>query len=124
MTAFPTDRVEFRKLRKRAEFLRAGKGKRAGRANLSVQMGDAPDATPGLGLTVTKKAGNSPERNRIKRRLRAAARACGLAFRPQHDYVLVGRRDALTSPFEKIVSDLNSAIARVHAERANGTPKE
>jgi ribonuclease P protein component len=124
MTAATTDRVEFRKLRRRAEFLRAGKGKRAGRPSLTVQLADVAEPTPGLGLTVTKKVGNSPERSRIKRRLRAAARACGAAFRAQHDYVLVGRREALTTPFEKIVSDLNSAIAKVHAERANGTPKE
>ena len=73
---------------------------------------------PGVGLTVTKKTGNSPERNRIRRRLRAALRACADDLKPQHDYVVVGRRDALTLPFSKVVSDLSSAIAKVHAKTA------
>jgi ribonuclease P protein component len=122
MTAAPD--VQFRKLRRRSEFLRAASGKRVGKSSLSLQIVDAISAQPGLGLTVTKKQGNAPERNRIKRRLRAAARACGAAFHPQHDYVLIGRREALAAPFEKIVSDLNSAIAKVHAERANGTARQ
>ena len=114
MTATP-QRSGLRRLSKRAQFLNAAKGQRAGKPGFSLQaIGvDAPEA--GLGLTVTKKTGNSPERNRIKRRLRAAARACGTLFQPQHDYVLVGRRDALTLPFSKVVADLSSAIAKVHA---------
>lgn len=105
-----------RRLRKRAQFLNAAKGLRAGRQAFSLQAiaSAAPDA--GLGLTVTKKTGNSPERNRIKRRLRAAARACGAEFHAQHDYVLVGRREALSLPFSKVVADLSSAIAKVHAK--------
>ncbi|HWA19378.1 MAG TPA: ribonuclease P protein component [Devosia sp.] len=115
----------FRKLGRRAEFLNAARGRRAGRTAFTLQAVDAESPLPGLGLTVTKKIGNAPERNRVKRRLRAAARACGGTFLPQHDYVLVGRREALTLPFEKIVSDLNSAIGKVHAqERAKGTPDQ
>ena len=91
-------------------------GQRAGRTGF-LAAGDRGRrrSSPGIGLTVTKKTGNSPERNRIKRRLRAAARACGADFQPQHDYVLVGRREALTLPFAKVVADLSSAIAKVHA---------
>jgi ribonuclease P protein component len=123
MTAGADSGSGFRKLGKRAEFLHAARGRRVGRTAFTLQAVDAAGALPGLGLTVTKKIGNSPERNRVKRRLRAAARACGNTFLPQHDYVLVGRREALTLPFEKIVSDLNSAIGKVHApERAKGTP--
>ena len=114
MTATP-QRSGLRRLSKRAQFLNAAKGQRAGRTGFSLQAIAVETADPGVGLTVTKKTGNSPERNRIKRRLRAAARACGTLFQPQHDYVLVGRRDALTLPFSKVVSDLSSAIAKVHA---------
>jgi ribonuclease P protein component len=114
MTAGPQQN-RLRRLRKRAQFLNAAKGRRAGRNAFSLQAVAAADAAPGLGLTVTKKVGNSPERNRIRRRLRAAARACGEMFQPQHDYVLVGRREALSAPFAKVVSDLSSAIAKVHA---------
>jgi len=83
---------------------------------------------PGLGFTVSKQCGNSPERNRIKRRLRAAAGACSLAFRPQHDYVLVGRREALAASFDEMVKDLAKLIERVHSpqptrHRADGPRK-
>jgi ribonuclease P protein component len=115
MTAAPQRHGSLRRLRKRAQFLNAAKGRRAGRTAFSLQVQSADDAEPGLGLTVTKKVGNAPQRNRIKRRLRAAARACEARFQPQHDYVLVGRREALTEPFAKVVADLSSAIAKVHA---------
>jgi ribonuclease P protein component len=114
MTAGPKS-TGFRRLTKRAQFLNAGKGVRAGRSGFSLQSIGVQDEVPGLGLTVTKKTGNSPERNRIKRRLRAAARACGERFHAQHDYVLVGRREALSMPFAKVVADLASAIDKVHA---------
>ena len=115
MTAAPKRNGSLRRLRKRAQFLNAAKGRRAGRSAFSLQAVGVGDAVPGLGFTVTKKAGNSPQRNRIKRRLRAAARACEPRFQPQHDYVLVGRHEALTEPFAKVVADLSSAIAKVHA---------
>jgi ribonuclease P protein component len=114
-----------RRLRRRPQFLKAARGLRAGRPGFSLQAVSVEEVEPGIGLTVTKKTGNSPERNRIKRRLRAAARACSTDFRPQHDYVLVGRRDALTMPFGKIVADLSSAIVKVHAPpRAPGTARQ
>ena len=123
MTAAPQT-SGLRRLRKRAQFLNAATGQRAGRTAFSLQAIAVAAAEAGIGLTVTKKTGNSPQRNRIKRRLRAAVRACGADFHAQHDYVLVGRRDALTLPFSKIVSDLSSAIAKVHAKpRDPGTAR-
>ncbi|MEO6395207.1 MAG: ribonuclease P protein component [Devosia sp.] len=125
MSATPSDARTLRRLTRRTQFLNAARGSRSGRPSLTLQAIAAEAEAPGIGLTITKKVGNAPERNRIRRRLRAAARACGAAFRPQHDYVLIGRREALGIPFEKLVSDLNSAIAKVHASpRANGTPKQ
>lgn len=116
MTTAGPRNTGLRRLRKRAQFLNAARGQRAGRTAFSLQAIEATDAEPGVGLTVTKKTGNSPERNRIKRRLRAAVRACASDLKAQHDYVLVGRREALTLPFSKVVSDLSSAIAKVHAK--------
>jgi len=116
------ERTSLRRLTKRSQFVRAARGNRAGRSAFGLQMIDSPDPVPGLGFTVTKKTGNSPERNRIKRRLRAAVTACARDFRPSHDYVLVGRREALSEPFDKLVSDLAACIARVHAPRTSGKP--
>ncbi len=75
-----------------------------------------------LGFTVSRKVGNAVERNRVKRRLREALRqnvqAC---LRPGCDYVVIGRRQALTASHARLVDDLNSALARIHA-RPEGSP--
>ena len=108
-----------RRLIKRSQFQRAARGNRAGRSAFGLQMVAAEAAEPGIGFTVTKKSGNSPERNRIKRRLRAAVTACARDFVPHHDYVLVGRREALSEPFAKLVADLGALIQRVHTPRSS-----
>ena len=103
--------------------MRAARGIRAGRSAFSLQAIASTGEDPGVGYTVTKKTGNSPQRNRIKRRLRAAARACAAEFAPQHDYVLVGRREALGEKFDKLVHDLSTSILKVHSSRAEGPRK-
>jgi ribonuclease P protein component len=124
MKAGPQGTASLRRLTKRSEFLKAARGNRAGRPRFALQAGNAEGALPGIGFTVSKKVGNSPERNRVKRRLRAAAGACADRFLPQHDYVLVGRREALAAPFAVLVADLEGLIARVNAlptrHRADG----
>ena len=107
-----------RRLIKRSQFQRAARGNRAGRSAFGLQAIAAAQAEPGIGFTVTKKTGNSPERNRIKRRLRAAVTACARDFVPHHDYVLIGRREALSEPFAKLVADLGTLIVRVHAPKS------
>src|SRR5690606_9895662 len=92
MTANELQPGALRRLTKRSQFQRAARGNRAGRSAFGLQAVAAPDPVPGIGFTVTKKTGNSPERNRIKRRLRAAVAACARDFHADHDYVLVGRR--------------------------------
>lgn len=103
-----------RRLKRRSQFLRAARGNRAGRSAFGLQAVASPEQEPGVGFTVTKKVGNSPERNRMKRRLRAAAAACARDFKPGHDYVLLARREALSQPFERMVADLSGLITRVH----------
>ena len=114
-----TEEVGLRRLKKRAEFLRVARGSRVGRSAFSLQANDRDLPDPGIGFTVTKQAGNSPERNRIRRRLRAAVKACETGFQSQHDYVLVGRREALSTPFDRLVSELGGAIPKVHARKKN-----
>ena len=118
MTAMEKPTKPLRRLIKRSQFQRAARGNRAGRSAFGLQAIAAAEAEPGIGFTVTKKTGNSPERNRIKRRLRAAVTACARDFIPHHDYVLVGRREALSEPFAKLVADLGALIQRVHTPRS------
>jgi ribonuclease P protein component len=122
-TATPRDGA-LRRLKNRSEFLKAARGQRVGRAAFSLQANARDLAEPGLGLadpgigfTVTKQMGNSPQRNRIRRRLRAAAKACASGFEPQHDYVLVGRREALSISYGQLVTDLAAAISKIHLKK-------
>ena len=115
MTAETQQNAKLRRLKRRSQFLRAARGNRAGRSAFGLQCADVADEVPGVGFTVTKKVGNSPERNRMKRRLRAAAAACAGDFLPGHDYVLLARREALSVPFARMVTDLGGLLARVHA---------
>jgi ribonuclease P protein component len=68
-----------------------------------------------LGFTCTKKLGNAVLRNRIKRRLKEAARLSldGMA-KSGFDYVIIGRNAAENRPFEILKLDLISAMNRLH----------
>lgn len=119
------------RLTRRAEFQRAGKGKRVNAAAFTLQaQARLPDLArlPGtadgarFGLTVTKKTGNSPARSRIKRRLREAMRRIApLSADPGFDYVLMARTAALHQSFDALVADIQSALRRAHARR-DGRP--
>lgn len=104
-------------LKKRSEFLAVAKGVRTARRAFVLQSKCDPEslAAPRVGYTVTKRTGNSPERNRIRRRLRAAIAAVGSeAAKPGCDYVLVGRRAALDISFLDLKKDLAAGFKRVH----------
>ena len=116
ITAMPLEGAG-RRLKNRSEFLRAARGQRVGRSAFSLQAIASESEEPGLGFTVTKLTGNSPERNRIRRRLRAVAKACETGFQPRHDYVLVGRRDALSLPFARLVEDLTTSLSKIHSKK-------
>ena len=106
------------RLRQRADFLAVANGARANFGAFTVQSRRRDDQGPiRVGFTVTKKNGTATERNRIRRRLRELVkRLDDVSMRPHHDYVLVGRRDALTRDFATMLDDLCSALRRL--ERA------
>jgi len=64
-----------------------------------------------FGFTVTRKTGNAVVRNRIRRRLRDVVRHLVGNAVPGTDYVLIGRRAALTLPFDRLIADLESGLA-------------
>lgn len=107
------------RLKKRAEFKAVGRGARTERSGFVLQaLCEAADAAgdnpPRFGFTVTKRTGNSVERNRIRRRLKAAVSERLSGARPGCSYVLVGRRSALTRSYPELLSDLEVAFERVH----------
>lgn len=103
------------RLRQRADFLAVANGARANTGAFTLQSRRRDDSGPArVGFTVTKKNGTAPQRNRIRRRLRALVRHSDvISMRPQHDYVLVGRREALTRDFAAMLEDLRTALARL-----------
>jgi ribonuclease P protein component len=107
-------------LKVRSEFLAVrGGGRWAGPAFVLEGRRRMPDAgasdTPRIGFTVTKKLGNAVVRNRMRRRLREAARSVMPEFaQPGFDYVLIAREAALVRPFNDLQRDLAQAFRRVH----------
>jgi ribonuclease P protein component len=110
------------RLRQRADFLAAAAGAKAPVSGFVLQALDRREDGPvRVGFTVSKKVGNAPERNRVRRRLREMVRlAPELPLRRGHDYVLVGRRSALNLPFDRLIEDFRRALGRVHAGKATG----
>lgn len=114
-----TPKIE--RLKKRREFLKvAGEGSKVVASTLVLQgLKSTPDSEPSgltirVGFTATKKLGNAVVRNRIRRRLRAAARqVIAEQGRAGWDYVMIGRHDALTAPFPIILRDLGYGMRRL-----------
>lgn len=111
----PRPRIE--RLKRRAEYLRVAAARNsASRPGLVLQAmrrkdGGAPADSIRFGLTASRKVGGAVERNRARRRLRAAAEiALPRYAEPGVDYVLIGRRGTLGRPFPALVQDLCGAL--------------
>lgn len=125
------------RLKRRVEFLRvAGSGNKWVSPGLILQArrrgkpsptaGSVRSATPAirpgwptaddtrLGFTVSKKVGNSPDRSRVKRRLRAVcAEVLPLHLKSGYDLVVIGRRNTLTRPFPALLKDLENGLKKL-----------
>ena len=118
----PTDTPPIGRLKRRADFVHVGKGKRWHGKALSLQAGrrDVTEREPDMprvGFTLTKKVGNAVVRNRARRRLKEAVRLTpDLPAKLDHDYVIVGRIDAIRLPFAALQTELTRALRGVHDE--------
>ena len=118
MNSNPTARLET--LRKRRDFIAMRAGRRQHSPCFVLQARKRNDdnltaAGVRIGYTVTKKTGNAVERNRIKRRMRAAVhQIMPNDARPAYDYVLIGKRAALNTEFKTMVVELGASLNRVH----------
>ncbi|WP_024509264.1 ribonuclease P protein component [Bradyrhizobium sp. ARR65] len=123
------------RLRQRADFLAvANNGARVNTAAFTVQARRRDDqGPPRIGFTVSKKNGTATERNRIRRRLRELVRRIDdvapddiapnkMALRPHNDYVLIGRRPALSRDFKTMLDDLRTSLDRLDRQTAKARP--
>jgi ribonuclease P protein component len=118
----PDDRspLVVERLKRRSEFQAMASGVRISSGSFVLQARERGDAgTVRIGFTVSRQVGGSVERNRVRRRLRELVRmsvaAGGSGLRPGHDYVLIGRRAALSAPFSEMMQALDAVLTRVHA---------
>ncbi|PPR79969.1 MAG: Ribonuclease P protein component [Alphaproteobacteria bacterium MarineAlpha2_Bin1] len=107
---------EIKKINSRSEFLFISKfGKKAISGGIILQVVNRqkseidlyPNETIRLGYIVTKRIGKSVIRNKIKRRIRAAAKKILSNYaKPGYDYVLIGRKKIVDYSFDNINSEL------------------
>jgi ribonuclease P protein component len=105
------------RLLQRRDFLAAAKGPAVSTPGIVIQCRLRTDTDPArVGFTCTKKLGNAVMRNRIRRRIKEAARLSMPAIAlPAHDYVLIGRNTAEKRDFELLRKDIISALTKLHA---------
>ena len=113
------------RLRQRADFLAVANGARTNADAFVVQRRRRDDDGPvRVGFTVTKKNGTATERNRIRRRLRELVKQLpAISLQPHSDYVLIGRRGALTSDFSHMLENLSQALHRLDRQSPNRAPQ-
>jgi ribonuclease P protein component len=107
--------LTMQRLRQRADFLAAAGASKVPTAGFVLQARSRGDVGPvRVGFTVSRKVGTAVERNRVRRRLREIVRLAGADLNLGHDYVLVGRRSALSRTFDRMVDDLRDAARRLN----------
>lgn len=113
-TAQRAGKVE--RLKTRSAFRAAATGHRVSRQGFVLQALKTGNdrRSPRFGFTVTKKIGNAAVRNRIRRRLKEAVRLAGVERgEADTDYVLIGRRAALSLEFDRLITDLMTGMSAV-----------
>ena len=120
--------ISLTRLKKRSEFLRVASArlKRVtpglilqGRKHTLKEIESSKIETLRLGFTVSKKVGNAVVRNRVKRRLKAAAQAILPIKAPTHvDLVIIGRQNTLKRPFPDLLTDLENALGKLQLHKS------
>jgi ribonuclease P protein component len=112
------------RLRQRADFLAVAHGARAAAPAFTLQSRRRDDCGPvRIGFTVARTNGSATERNRIRRRLRELVKRLDhVAMGPHSDYVLVGRRAALSRDFNTMLDDLRKLMDRLDRQNATRRP--
>lgn len=99
------------RLRRRTEFAAAyRKGRAQGNQLLVIRVLNNGSGVTRFGFVAGKAVGGAVVRNRVKRRLREAARRTGV--RPGFDIVIGARKPAADAPYEKLRQSLRALLGR------------
>lgn len=93
----------------------------------SLSRSDKPlvDDACYLGFTVTKRIGKAHDRNRAKRRLRAAAREVfPQAATNGADYVLIGRFNTASIDFVELKANMEKALKKINKSMPKKVEKD
>ena len=103
---------QYESLRRRADFARVRrKGRRLEAAHVWILAAPSTGARrPRVAFVTAKTVGGAVERNRARRRLRAALEGLDLAGR---DLILTARPSARTAKFAGLREDIAAALARL-----------
>jgi ribonuclease P protein component len=110
------------RLRRRADFERAyQQGRRVRMMTFTLyaypRWDDAPTR---IGIVAGRRFRTLVQRNRVKRRLRAACRTLWTQMAPGYDLVLVAQEPALSAPFGQIQQELDTALQQLQLLKAEG----
>ena len=103
------------RVRRRGDYLRAYRqGRRKGGALVVLHFVPNDNGTPRLGVTVSRKVGNSVVRHRVKRRVVEAFRRSPLrAELPPWDFVVHARPEVAAADYAAVRHELDSLLAAV-----------
>ena len=116
MHASKNQQASLIQIKSRAEFLKIqSAGKKWVSHGLIVQTAPNDTGDKRIGFTVSKKVDKSAvKRNRIKRRLRAvAADVLPDYARTSQEYILVGRPQTATRPYDQLCEDLRWCLRKM-----------
>lgn len=123
----PPAKAKVGRLKRRPEFLAVAGARRKwatpglilqARAHDERQHPNPGEPPVRIGLTASKKVGGAVERNRARRRLRAAlAEVLAPNAAPGHDFVLVARSETVRRPYADLKADLKQALKKLKAWR-------
>ena len=106
-----------RRVRDRATFAALAGAERHVRGPIAVRFAvGAAGARPRVAYAVSG-ARNAVARNRLRRRLRAAAARAEASLEPGGAYLVSARREAMTMPFDELVDELRSLVVEAGARR-------
>jgi ribonuclease P protein component len=116
-----------RRVRKRPEFLQIqARGRRIPTKDfvLIVAPAEEPSSLPRLGITASKRVGNSVQRNRVKRVIRAAFRQLPKLLPPGFDLVVICKGPPTQIDLDTVVQQWRGAEKRLNKAIAQLKPRE